>query len=289
MIGIFDSGIGGLTVVRALRRLDPRLDILYLGDTARLPYGTKSPETIRRYALEDARYLVNAGATVLVVACNTMSAVAVDGLRKEFPDVPLFEVITPAVSAARVATQGRIGVIGTRATIASGIYERLLKNFPTNPPLLLKREEKINSFLPLKPGGGEVGVCILSRACPLFVPLVEEGWSDQPETKRIAKHYLQNFKTSGVDTLILGCTHYPFLRGVIAQVMGRRVKLIDPADSVAQEVIMYLREHPALYKSVSTNGTLEVCLTDQTPHIAGLAQQWLARPKLATKLIHLTP
>lgn len=207
MLGIFDSGIGGLTVVKELLRRHADVGFVYLGDTARTPYGNKSPETIRRYAIEDARFLADKGATTILVACNTVSAVAMEELRQTFPNIKFFEVITPAVNAA---TGKKIGVIGTRATIASGVYERELKR------------------------SGERQV--ISVACPLFVPLVEENWMDKSETKRIARTYLEPIRQQQVDALILGCTHYPLLIDVIRTSLQKRVKIIDSPSALIDVV-----------------------------------------------------
>lgn len=201
-IGVFDSGIGGLTVVQAIRDLLPREDLVYLGDTARTPYGTKSADTVRRYAFEGADFLVEKGVKAVVVACNTVSSVALEAL-VERCDVPVVGVVEPAVEEAlRLSRKRRVGVIATEATIASGAYTRALQ-------------------------ARDPEVAVYSRACPLFVPLVEEGWVDNDVARRTAEVYLASLKRSGIDALILGCTHYPLLRRLIAAVLGRGVKLVD--------------------------------------------------------------
>jgi glutamate racemase len=243
MIGIFDSGVGGLTVVRELLRRSPDASFVYLGDTARLPYGNKSPETIVRFTLEDAAFLVAHGATSLVVACNTMSAHAVDALRKTYPALPIFDVITPAVRVASHLGAKRVGVIGTRATVASGAYDRLLE---------------------------AQGIEVIARACPLFVPLVEEGWLDDGETKRIVKHYLSPVRQGDVDALILGCTHYPLLAPVIGRFMGRSVSLIDSGAVVVEELLKGVQLDSARQQSYF--------LTDRSARSEEIAQQWLKRP-----------
>lgn len=210
-IGIFDSGIGGLTVVQALLRLLPRESLIYLGDTARTPYGTKSADVVRRYSFENAEFLVEKGVKLIVVACNTSSAVAVEALRERY-DVPVIGVIEPGASAAAATTRnGKVGVVATEATIGSGAYTRALR--------------RLRSDLE-----------VYTRACPLFVPLAEEGWVDNEPARDAAGLYLGSLKRSGIDTLILGCTHYPLLRRVIAGVMGRRVRLIDSATATAAAV-----------------------------------------------------
>ena len=191
MIGIFDSGIGGLTVVKEIFKQLPQYQITYFGDTARTPYGNKSKELITKYAFEDTDFLLKKGAKLIVVACNTASAVASEELKNRYKDIPIFEVITPAVDKAIKVTQNkRIGVIGTKATVQSRIYE--------------KQINKLNK-----------DIKVLPKACPLFVPLAEEGWIKKPETKMIAKKYLHSLKIQQIDALILGCTHYPLLKELI--------------------------------------------------------------------------
>ncbi|MFH1077902.1 MAG: glutamate racemase [Patescibacteria group bacterium] len=246
MIGIFDSGIGGLTVVRELERQAPGVPFIYLGDTARTPYGNKSAETVVRYALEDAAFLVEQGATIIVIACNSASAVATDALRAAYPAIPIFEVIVPAAEDALAATKGRIGVIGTRATIASGAYER---------HLAAKKVE------------------VTAVACPLFVPLVEEGWLEDAETKRIARRYLSPLRNTQVDTLILGCTHYPLLAPVIQRYMGNRVTLVDSGASVVRRVLSSL---DATHHT--SHATRRFFLTDTSARSEEIAARWLGHP-----------
>ena len=210
-IGIFDSGIGGLTVVQALLRMLPREILIYLGDTARTPYGTKSVEVVRRYSVENTEFLIAKGVKLLVVACNTSSAAAL-GILKDRYEVPVIGVIEPGAAAAVAATRNRkIGVVGTEATIASGEYTRALR--------------RLRSDLE-----------IYTRACPLFVPLAEEGWVDNAVARSVARLYLGSLRHSGIDTLILGCTHYPLLHDVIAETMGDGVRLIDSATATAAAV-----------------------------------------------------
>ncbi|MFA6272648.1 MAG: glutamate racemase [Patescibacteria group bacterium] len=250
MIGIFDSGVGGLTVARAIMKELPEADLIYLGDTARAPYGNKSKETIVKYALQDADFLIKKGATMLVVACNTASALAYDELKTAYPNVPIFEVIAPAVDEAVAATKaGRIGVIGTRATIKSNIYEKRLK-------------EK----------NGEL--FIESHECPLFVPFIEEGWLKSPELKMIARKYLSVFKSKNIDTLILGCTHYPLIKEIIQEKIGRRVKSIDSADAVAKKVSEFLLAHQAL---ADKNKKREFYFSDVTEKCKTIANKFLGQ------------
>lgn len=207
-IGVFDSGVGGLTVVSALRRRLPGESILYLGDTARLPYGSKSPETVTRYTRRNIEFLTERGVKAVVVACNTASALALPHL--ESP-VPTWGVIEPGARKAAAVSRGRVGVIATEATVRSDAYPRALRA--------------------LRPD-----LEILSQACPLFVPLVEEGWYDDPITEEVAERYLRPLLEAGIDTLVLGCTHYPLLKPVLHRVAGPDVTLVDSAEVVAEMV-----------------------------------------------------
>ena len=208
MIGIFDSGVGGLTVLRAIRQRLPHLPTVYLGDTARVPYGTKSPEVVIRYSRNNAALLLRQGVELLVVACNTASAHALDVLRAELP-VPVHGVVEPGVEAAlRARPGGRIGVIGTAGTIASGAYQRAITARTGAPPAV-------------------------ARACPLFVPLAEEGWTEGPIAEAVAERYLGDLRGK-LDALILGCTHYPLLRSVIQKAVGPETVLVDSGAAVAE-------------------------------------------------------
>jgi glutamate racemase len=210
-IGVFDSGIGGLTVLRALTEALPGEDFIYLGDTARLPYGTKSNEVILRYSRENSEFLLAKGIKMLVVACNTSSAVALAEIARRTV-VPVIGVIEPGAAAAVKASRcGKIGVIGTEATIASGAYTRTIH-------ALRPRAE------------------IYTRACPLLVPLVEEGWTENEIAQRTVAFYLESLKQSGIDTLLLGCTHYPLLRGQFERVLGPGVRIVDSAAATAAAV-----------------------------------------------------
>lgn len=239
MIGFFDSGIGGLTVVREYLRRFPGAPFIYLGDTARTPYGNKSPETVTRYAIEDVHFLLAHGATSIVIACNSASAVATETLKKQFPNIPIFDVISPAVEDALAVTKGRLGVIGTRATVASKAYQGRIKN-------------------------------IFAVACPLLVPLVEEGWLEDSETKRIVRRYLSSLRQKGIDTLIMGCTHYPLLVPIIERFMGKAVRLIDPAACVVSRLT------PEMAKGDPTKQRF--FLTDLSTRSEEIARMWLERP-----------
>ena len=210
-LGIFDSGIGGLTVARALFERLPQESVIYFGDTARVPYGPKSPDTVRRYSAEILAYLVQRGVKAVVVACNTSTAHALPHLQAR-SSVPVVGVIEPGARAAVAATKtGKIGVIGTAGTVASGAYERAIRA--------------------LRPSAD-----VHSQPCPLFVPLVEEGWFDHPATELIAREYLDPLRRAGVDVLVLGCTHYPLLKPLLARILGEGVSLIDSAAETAKEV-----------------------------------------------------
>jgi len=226
-IGIFDSGVGGLTVLREIFKVLPQEDTIYFGDTARVPYGTKSPETVERYSREITSFLVKRDIKLLVVACNTASAVALNSLKREF-FIPVVGVIEPgARRAVEVTRSGRIGVIGTAGTIKSSAYTRAIKRL--NP-----------------------AAEVLTRACPLFVPLAEEGWTDNQVARLTAQSYLQELKEADIDTLVLGCTHYPLLKNIIAETMGPDVVLVDSAEETGRTVAEILTNkkllRPALEK-----------------------------------------
>ncbi len=235
-LGIFDSGMGGLTVLRELHRRLPAEDLLYFGDTARVPYGTKGSRTVKEFARQDAQFLMSHGVKMIVVACNTASAFAIDYLRETMP-VPVLDVIAPGVATALSRTRGgRVGIIATRGTIESGRYQQQLA-------------EHIDEAR------------VTARPCPLFVPLAEEGMLDHDVTRRIAEEYLAPLRDAEVDTLILGCTHYPLLKGVIGDVMGPDVVLVDSAEALAVAAETEL-ERQGLRRSANGGGRLEFYLSD---------------------------
>jgi glutamate racemase len=243
---VFDSGIGGLTVVRAIKRQLPDYDILYFGDTARTPYGTKSPETVIQYAIEDAEFLLEKGAQMLVVACNTASSTATDALEERF-DVPILEVISPAVSmAVSDSKRTRIGIIGTRATVNSRVYE-----------------DKIKAIRP--------EMKVYGHPCPLLVPLVEEGWLKKGETRKIVKKYLHPLKVKQIEVLILGCTHYPLLKDVIQAKIGKRVKVIDSSEALSASVIEFLHNNSDVESSLKKGGTCQFFVSDITEQFEQIA------------------
>ncbi|MBP7309940.1 MAG: glutamate racemase [Candidatus Cloacimonetes bacterium] len=214
-IGIFDSGVGGLTVYKAIRKAFPEENLIYFGDTARVPYGPKSQSTIIEYSLQNSRFLIQQGIKILVVACNTSSAVAIPRLQ-ELTHIPIIGVIDPgAEQAARATRNKRIGVIGTEGTVRSKAYTLAIQK-------LLPDAE------------------VFPQACPLFVPLAEEGWQDHPVTLKVAEEYLRELKKKNIDTLVLGCTHYPLLSNILQQVMGDEVTLVDSAEAIANYLFSLL-------------------------------------------------
>ncbi len=248
-IGVFDSGIGGLTVLRELLGRLPHESFVYFGDTARVPYGTKSGETVRRFSRENIDFLLERGVKMIVIACNTASSHALPDIESDF-HVPIVGVIEPGVRAAVAATRSHhIGVIGTAATVRSDAYA-----------------SRIKQQLP--------DAMVVSQACPLFVPLVEEGRVNGPVTRLVAEEYLSVYDGTGIDTLVLGCTHYPLLKGVIGDVVGRDVVLVDSAVETALEVERVIAE-----RGIAGNGGGEfhVILSDTSPAFEDLAERCLGR------------
>ncbi|HEX2464759.1 MAG TPA: glutamate racemase [Thermoanaerobaculia bacterium] len=245
-IGVFDSGIGGLTVARALLEAMPEEALLYLGDTARLPYGTKSPDTVARYTRRNVAFLLEQGVKAVVIACNTASATGLEGL--DTP-VPTWGVIEPGARAAVAVSRGRVGVIATDATIRSGVYPRALSR--------------------LRPS-----LEIFTGACPLFVPLVEEGWEDDPIALEVAERYLRPLLDQRIDTLVLGCTHYPMLAGVLHRVAGAEVTLVDSAASIAAEVAAAL-DAGGLRAADGTPPRHRLLVTDAGPQFGRFAARIL--------------
>lgn len=248
-IGVFDSGIGGLTVVKEIVKLLPQEDIVYFGDTARVPYGVKSQETIIRFSLENTLFLLRKDVKMIVVACNTSSSLALPFIRCHFK-IPILGVIMPGAKEAVYATENKkIGVIGTRATINSGAYEAEIK--------------KLDS-----------GVKVYSQSCPMFVPLVEEGWVQDKVTSIVAQKYLTPLKKRGIDTLILGCTHYPLLKNKIQEFMGKKVTLINSAQAVAFEVKQVLAQEGLLSKKKSVS-VREYYVSDEVAIFKNVAKSFL--------------
>jgi glutamate racemase len=259
-LGVFDSGLGGLTVAAALRRTLPRERIIYLGDTARVPYGTRSPETVVRYARGCARLLLERGVKALVIACNTVSAVAVDILRAEL-DLPVLGVVEPGARAAlealaRTAQSGPIGVLGTAGTVASGAYPRAVSQLSTR-------------------------VEVVTQAAPLLVPLVEEGWLTGEVPRLAVRRYVEPLVAAHVSVIVLGCTHYPLLKATIAEVAaelsGRSIPVVDSAEATAAAVLAWIEdERVASALTLPTAGEeLELLVTDLPKSFASMASQML--------------
>ena len=251
-LGLFDSGVGGLTVVRAVQDLLPGEDVIYLGDTARLPYGSKSPETIRRFAAEDVDFLLSKGVKAIVVACNTATAHALPEFWKNCP-VPIMGVIEPGVEAALAnADADRIGIIATRGTIQSHAYQHELAT--------RKR-----------------GLMIHGIATPLLVPLIEENWISEEVTKEVLRKYLEPLMTKGIDTLMLACTHYPLLIPLLTEILPDDVRLVDSATTCAEHLKRMLEEKNLL-SGKTGEGKLEIYLTDLSEQFEELAKRFLHRP-----------
>lgn len=253
-IGIFDSGLGGLTVLQEVRKRLPNESIVYLGDTARVPYGTKSAQTVIRYSLENSAFLAQRGVKAIVVACNTASAVALPAIKEKF-DIPILGVVGPGADEALAATKrGAIGVIGTSATIASDAYARALKELKAD-------------------------VRVISQACPLFVPLVEEGWLDNEVTEAAARRYLTGIRDEGVDVLILGCTHYPLLKPVIRKVVGSAITLVDSAEATAKALESMLANCPdaplSREREKARNTSYQIYVTDLPARFEMVARRFL--------------
>ena len=248
-IGVFDSGLGGLTTVKRLIELLPEEDIIYLGDTGRVPYGSRSRETIIKYARQDAAFLAAFDIKAMVIACNTVCSTAFDVLDAVY-DMPVFEVVTaPANAAVHQTKNGKVGVIGTTATIKSGAYETALRK--AAPEAL-----------------------VYTAACPVFVPLVEDGIVSYGDISSIAERYLGRLRAAGIDTLIMGCTHYPLLRGVISEVMGAGVSLIDSGAETAKLVAEDLRTGDMLSQS-GTAGEVSYFVTDTAEGFSNLASLFM--------------
>jgi glutamate racemase len=260
-IGVFDSGVGGLTVLRSLTARLPHEHTIYLGDTARVPYGTRSGEVVTRYAMLSARHLTTHGIKMLVVACNTVSAHSLPALARALP-IPVVGVIEPGAATAAARTRGgNIAVLGTPATVASGAYQAALRR--------------------LAPLSG-----VLARACPLFVPLAEEGWTDGEVPRLVAERYLTDLRHAGVDTAVLGCTHYPLLAPVIAQVLGHGVTIVDSAEATTSAVASLLESHGLLRPPGGPAVHRTLC-TDLPDRFRAIAERFLGRPVSTVELVDL--
>lgn len=251
-IGVFDSGLGGLTVVKQLVRQLPLENIIYFGDTARVPYGSKSVETVQRFALQIANFLAERGVKMIVVACNTASSVALELLQARF-DLPVIGVIEPGARSALSISPGKnIGVIGTTGTINSGKYTQVLT-------------------------ATDRSVRVFSQACPLFVPLVEEGWADSPVTEIVAREYLLNLTAQKIDTLILGCTHYPIIKDVIQRVVDNNIRIVDTAIETANQVRQILTQKNQL-RAQTTAPQHKFFVSDLPQKFEEIAERFLGEP-----------
>lgn len=250
-IGVFDSGIGGLTVVKEIMKLLPDEDIIYFGDTARVPYGTKSKETVIKYSFQCIRFLLEKDVKSIVVACNTASATSLEILQRSF-DFPIIGVVEPgAKTACKVTTGGKIGIIGTEGTVASGAYEKAVNN--------------INNE-----------ITILLRACPLFVPIAEEGWQNTEVALLAARSYLQDFKNSGIDALIMACTHYPLLERTIENVLGKEIKLVNPAYETAK-LLEYMVSYNGIKNDINREGEYKYFVSDNPVKFKKAGENFLER------------
>lgn len=260
-IGIFDSGIGGLTVLKEIVATLPDENIIYLGDTARVPYGIRSPETVTRYSFENTQFLLSQEIKLLVVACNTASAISLEAVKKEYP-LPVIGVLEPGARAAAAATRTRkVGVIGTEATIGSGAYEKAIRKIAPD-------------------------VEVVSLACPLFVPLAEEGWTDNDVARLVAEKYLSPLRGSGIDTLVLGCTHYPLLKPVIGGVVGPGITLIDSATETAREVAGVLEK--LKWQGNGKGGSVRRFFVTDTPaRFEKIGKRFLGEPLLRAEQVRI--
>ena len=264
-VGVFDSGVGGLTVFRAIRRRLPAEDLLYLGDNARVPYGSKSRETIVRYTEECAGKLVERGVKCLVVACNTVSAVALPALQRRFPGIPVLGVVEPgALAACRASASGRIAVIATRSTVNGGAYVAAIHRHRPDAQ-------------------------VVSAPCPLFVPLAEEGWFDGPEVEGIAARYLAPLFTAdpAPDCLVLGCTHYPLLSDVIRRVIGPGPAMVDSAETTAEALVNMLRER-GLGNALKHDGDNQFLTTDDAACFAQIGARFLGTDVCRDNVSHIS-
>ena len=239
-VGVFDSGIGGLSVIEEILKVLPGENIIYFGDTARVPYGTKSEKVVKRFSIEDVKFLLKFNPKVIIIACHTASSLAGDFLKNQFPHIHFIDVVRPSVDkAVKLTVNKKIGVIGTSATVSSGKYTELIK----------EKDKEIKVF---------------SQACPLFVPLVEEGLTSHRISYEIAEYYLKNLKEKNIDTLILGCTHYPYLKSVISDVFEGNVNIVDASYEVAVELKNFLqKKEDVRYKN---DGTLSLFFSDISPY-----------------------
>jgi len=263
MIGIFDSGVGGLTVAKQIFTELPEYKVIYFGDTARIPYGTRSSAIVKKYSQQDAEFLLKKGAKLIVIACHTASAVAADYLREKYPQVPIFDVVKPGLDQAlRTTRNKKIGIIGTAGTIKSQAHEKYLKSIDPQ-------------------------VEVYNQACPLLVPLVEEGWFKRIETRKIIRYYLRTLKKNKIDTLVLACTHYPLLVEAISGIIGKSVKVVDPAYEVALQVKQYLADNSVLQESLEKDKDHQYYASDVPGKFKEISKRVLGET-ISVKQIELT-
>ncbi|MBU1992115.1 MAG: glutamate racemase [Patescibacteria group bacterium] len=266
MLAFFDSGFGGLTVYKEVEKLMPEYDYMYLGDGARAPYGNHTPEIIKKYTEEAIEHLFDKGARLIIIACNTASALALRHLQQKYirdtkaTDRNILGVIFPVVEkAVEVSKTGRIGVVGTKGTIESQTYDRELTKLHSDAK-------------------------IFSKACPLLVPFIEEGWHTKPEARMILKKYLLPLKSKNIDTLVLGCTHYPFMLRDFQRMMGKRTQVLHAGKIVAESLKDYLKKHPELEKLLSKKGKRKFLTTDSTEKFQDFAKKFLKMDVKAEKV-----
>lgn len=237
-IGVFDSGVGGLTVVKQIIKVLPNENLVYFGDTARVPYGAKSKATVTKFSEQIIRFLKTKDVKAVVIACNTVSSNCYESLSETFPELPIIEVVTPGVESCIAATKNkRVGLIATQGTVNSGAYERRLKNADNE-------------------------IQVYKKACPLFVPLAEEGWTNNEVARLTVKEYLSELVDKGIDSVILGCTHYPLLKACIGEFVGRNVTIVDPAKATALKLETYLESNNMLSDN-NTEGKREFYVSDE--------------------------
>ena len=252
MIGVFDSGIGGLTVVKKIFEILPKYQVLYFGDTAHGPYGNKNEKTIKKYVLEGVDFLSKNGAKLIIIACNTSSAVAMDELAKQ-TKILFFEIVRPGVKKSiKVSKNRRIGIIGTRATINSKVYQKFFNAL-------------------------DFQIQLFPKLAPLLVPLIEENWLKKPETGRIIKRYVYPLKFNQIDTLILGCNYYPLIKKAIQVKIGQKVKIVDPGEEMIQEIREFLSQNPQFKKNLVKGCNHKFFVSDVTEKYQSLASQWLGQ------------
>lgn len=260
-VGVFDSGIGGLSVIEEIFKILPGENIIYFGDTARVPYGTKSEEVVKKFSVEDVKFLLKFNPKVVIIACHTASSLASDFLKSKFPDIYFLDVVRPSVEkAVKLTKNKKIGVIGTSATISSGKYAALIR----------ERDKDIKVF---------------GQACPLFVPIVEEGLSAHPISYEVAEYYLKNLKGKDIDTLILGCTHYPYLKSVISEVFGKNINIIDASEEVAKKLKNFLYERGEIEKR--KEGKLSLFFSDISVYTENAIKLLLKGKKFKLKKVEI--